>query len=125
VLKDQKSVCQIAVPGNFQIDASMPGLAKAPGDKLEVMILSSPGQVKPINETVAKMMNVDKFLDNTDKRVLYADKPTKVRDGRTLTGWTLKVPRPGSGSCQASITVDPGGMEDMVKKIADTIGPAK
>ena len=129
VLKDQKKVCQIAVPGDFKPDSSFPGLAKGPGDTLEVMVLSSPGMVKPINETVAKMMGIDKFVSNTDKFVLYEKKQETVKDlqapkGRLMTGWTAKAPRT-PGSCQTDITVIPGGQEDLVKKIAETMGPAK
>jgi hypothetical protein len=40
------------------------------------------------------------------------------------TAWTVKVPRDG-GNCFAAISVVPGGQEDLVKKIAATIGPAK
>jgi hypothetical protein len=124
VLKDQKKVCQIALPGDFKPDVNFVGLGKGPGDTVEAQVLSSPGAVKPLNEGIAKVMNIDKIVENTDKRVLYATKPGKGIDGRIMTGWTVKVPR-DSGSCQASITVVPGGQEDLVRKIAATLGPAK
>ncbi len=124
VLKDMKKVCQIAAPGDFKPDENFKGLGKGPGDAIEVQVTSSPAPVKPINETVGKMMNIDKFVDNTGQRVFYVAKPNKVRDGRTITAWTVKVPR-GTGNCFATITVVPGGSEDLVKKIAATIGPVK
>lgn len=124
ILKDQKKVCQIAVPGDFKPDGNFPGLGKGPGDAIEVQVLSSPGAVRPLNPTVAKMMDIDKIVENTDKRLLYGNKTQKAKDGRTMTGWTAKAPRE-NGSCQASITVIPGGQEDLVKKIAETLGPAK
>jgi hypothetical protein len=124
VLKDMKGVCQIGAPGDFKRDENFKGLGKGPGDAVEVQIMSSAASVKPINEAVGKMMNIDKFVDNTDQRVFYVAKPNKVKDGRTVTAWTVKVPR-GTGNCFATITVVPGGQEELVKRIAATIGPAK
>lgn len=124
VLKDSKSVCQIGAPGDFKADGTFIGLGRGPGDTIEVQIFSSPAPVKPLNETVAKMMNIDKLVENTSQRLFYAEKQGKVKDGRMMTGWTVKVPR-GTGNCFATITVVPGGQEDVVKKIAATIGPAK
>jgi hypothetical protein len=124
VLKDTKSVCQIAAPGDFKPDGTFIGLGRGPGDAMEVQVYSAPGPVKPLSETVAKMMNIEKFIDNTDQRLFYANKPAKIKDGRTVTAWTVKIPRTG-GNCFATITVVPGGSEDLVKKIAATIGPVK
>jgi hypothetical protein len=124
VLQDMKGVCQIGAPGDFKPDGTFKGLGKGPGDAIEVQVTSSPGAVKPINESVGKMMNIDKFVDNTAQRVFYVAKPNKVKDGRTITAWTVKIPR-DTGNCFATITVVPGGQEDLVKKIAATIGPVK
>jgi hypothetical protein len=108
VVKDLKNLCQIGAPGDFKLDNAPLGLAKGPGDKVEVMILSSTGAVKPLNEVVAQALGIDKFIENTDKRQFYSNKPNKIIDGRTVTGWTVKVPRQG-GNCTATITVVPGG----------------
>lgn len=124
VIKDLKNVCQAGAPADFKADPAFKGLAKGPGDTIEVQVLSSPSPVKPVMETVAKMMNIDRLIDNTDKRLFYVQKPVKGFDGRMLTGWTVKVPREG-GSCSAVITTAPGGSEDLVKQIAATIGVAK
>lgn len=123
-LKDMKGVCQAGAPGDFKPDPNFPGLGKGPGDTLEVQVLSSPAPVKPLMEAVAKMMNIDRLVENTPQRVFYVEKPGKVKDGRTMTGWTVKVPR-GTGNCSAVITVVPGGQEELVKKIAATLGPMK
>ena len=122
-LKDQKKVCQIGAPGDFKADPNFPGLAKGPGDAVEVAVFSSPAPVKPIMESVGKMMNIEKFVDNTAARLFYQSKQLKLNDGRLSTQWTVKVPRTG-GNCFATITVVPGGQDDLVKKIAATIGPA-
>jgi len=121
-VKDQKKICQVSAPGDFKADPNFPGLAKGPGDAVQVAVFSSPSPVKPIMETLAKMMGIDKFVENTDKRVFYSNKPLTGRDGRTTVAWTVKVPRTG-GQCFATITVMPGGQDDLVKKIAATIGP--
>ena len=120
--KDLKKQCQIGAPGDFKPDPNFPGLLKGPGDTVEVQVLSSPAPVKPIMESVGKMMDIDRFIDNTPARVFYAGKPLKGIDGKMTVGWTVKVPR-GTGNCSAQITVVPGGQEDLVKKIAATLGP--
>jgi hypothetical protein len=120
VVKDLKKVCQIAAPADFKLDPNFPGLAKGPGDAVEVAVFSSPGAVKPIMESVAKMMGIDRFIDNTATRVFYVAKPLTGRDGKTTVQWTVKIPRP-PGQCFANITVVNGGQEDLVKKIAATI----
>jgi hypothetical protein len=121
-VKDRKNACQVGAPADFKADPNFPGLAKGPGNAVEVAVFSSPSPVKPIMESVGKAMGIDKFVDNTDRRVFYANKPLTGHDGKTSVGWTVKVPRTG-GQCFATITVVPGGQEDLVKKIAATIAP--
>ena len=122
-IKDQKKVCQIGAPADFKADPNFPGLAKGPGDAMEVAVYSSPAPVKPVMESVGKMMGIEKFIDNSATRLFYQSKALKLNDGRTSTQWTVKVPRKG-GNCFATITVVPGGQEDVVKKIAATISAA-
>ncbi|MGA3187046.1 MAG: hypothetical protein ABSF22_08025 [Bryobacteraceae bacterium] len=122
-LKDQKKVCQVGAPGDFKADPSFPGLGKGPGDAVEVAVYSSTSPVKPIMESVGKMMNIEKFVENSTTRVFYQAKQLKLKDGRLSTQWTVKVPRTG-GQCFATINVSPGGQDDLVKKIAATIAPA-
>jgi hypothetical protein len=122
-LKDQKKVCQVGAPSDFKADPNFPGLAKGPGDAVEVAVYSSPSPVKPITESVGKMMGIEKFVDNSAARLFYQSKQLKLKDGRLSTAWTVKVPRTG-GQCFATINVSPGGQEDLVRKIAATIGPA-
>src|ERR1700693_3973269 len=122
-LKDQKKVCQDGAPGDFKADPNFPGLAKGPGDAVEVAVFSSPSPVKPIMESVGKMMGIEKFVDNSATRLFYQSKQVKLKDGRRSTQWTVKVPRTG-GQCFATINVVPGGQEELVKKIAATIGAA-
>jgi len=64
------------------------------------------------------------MFENTDKRVFYANKQAKVVDGRLLTAFQVTVPRTG-GSCLGVITLTPTESEELAKKIAATIGPAK
>ena len=124
VLKDRTGACQIAAPADFKSDAMAPSLAKGPGDAMEVQIYSSVNPVKPLNETVAKVMGIERMFENTDKRVFYANKQAKVMDGRMITAWHVTVPR-AAGSCFATITLTPAGTEDLARRIAGTIGPAK
>jgi len=86
--------------------------------------LSSRATINPLLDAVARMMNIDKILDNTANRLFYREAPVKGPDGKQLVGWTVKVPN-GTGNCFATITVASGGQDDLVAKIAATISPAK
>jgi hypothetical protein len=121
-LKDQKKVCQVGAPSDFKADPNFPGLAKGPGDAIEVAVYSSAAQVKPITESMGRLMGIEKFVDNSAARLFYRGKQLKLNDGRLSTQWTVKIPRTG-GNCFATINVVPGGQEDLVKKIAATIAP--
>ncbi len=124
VLKDRANKCQIAVPRNFKRDAAFVGLAKGPGNTVEVQISSAQGPVAPLSPMAVSGLAIEKLIENTDERQFYANKPTRIKGGRIVVGWTLKIPREG-GNCSASITVTAGESEDLVKKIADTISVAK
>jgi hypothetical protein len=124
VIKEKTNTCQVAVPADFKADQYMSSLAKGPGDAMEVQIFSSTTPVKPLGETVAKAMGIDKFFDNTVQRVFYAEKSTTGKDGKKLTGYKSRVPRTG-GSCWTNIVLTPAGSEDLMKKIAATVGPSK
>lgn len=124
VLKDRTNRCQIAAPRDFKPDAAVVGLAKGPGDTLEVQIYSAQGPVRPLSPMLVSGLGIEKLIENTGERQFYANKPLKIKDGRVVTAWTVKIPREG-GNCFASITQTTGGPEDLVKKIADTISVAK
>jgi hypothetical protein len=122
-LKDERKACQIGAPGDFKMVPYLAYLGHAPDDTVQVAVLSSRSPVKPIGESEGKMMKIEKFVDNSVTRVFYRSKQVKLKDGRKFTQWTVKVPRT-FGSCSATIVVIPDGHEDLVKKIAATIGPA-
>ncbi len=123
VLKDRTKACQIGVPPDFKPDAVFTGLAKGPGDTVEVQVFSSANPVKPISDTIAKSMGIERMFENTDKRVFYANKSLKNKDGSMLAGWHVGVPR-GTGSCFASITLTRlAGRRGQENR--GTIGPAK
>jgi hypothetical protein len=81
LVKDRTGNCQIAAPADFKPDRLSPGLAKGPGDAMEVAVYSSNALVKPLIESVAKMMGVDRMFENTNKRVFYANTQAKVVEG--------------------------------------------
>ncbi len=91
---------------------------------MEVQIYSAQGRVTPLSPMAVSGLAIEKLIENTGERQFYANKPTRIKGGRIVVGWTVKIPREG-GNCFASITVTAGGPEDLVKKIADTISVAK
>ena len=91
---------------------------------MEVAVYSSNALVKPLIESVAKMMGVDRMFENTDKRVFYAN---KAGEGRR---WATAHCVQGHGPADRRI-LSRGDhshahrSEELAKKIAATIGPAK
>jgi hypothetical protein len=124
VLKDRTNKCQIAVPRDFKRDPASVGLAKGPGNTVEVQIYSAEGPVTALSPMAVSGLAIEKLIENTDERQFYANKPTRIKGGRIVVGWTVKIPREG-GNCFASITVTAGSPEDLVRKIANTISVTK
>jgi hypothetical protein len=124
VIKEKTNTCQVAVPGDFKPQPMDASTYNSPDQKISVQIFANPGPVKPVSEVVAKAMKIDKFFENTPARVFYAEQAVRTTDGKTLTAWKSKVPRAG-GTCWTNIVFQPGSPEDLMKKIAGTVGPVK
>jgi hypothetical protein len=124
-IKDLKGACQAGIPPDFKPNPSFKGLGEGPGQVISIQIVSQTGgTVKPLNDMAQKLVKVDKMFENTTSKLFYSTGPLKGFDGKTTTGWQITVPGNG-GTCSGMITLLPGASEDLAKKIADTVGPAK
>jgi hypothetical protein len=117
--------CQVAVPGDWVVDAEadrmvgQTGHMKSPNDNASISIQEhAPG------ETLARAKEVD-LLFNKDAKALE-DSANRVwltyrRAGTTY--WTVLVA--GNPVCDAGFILNDKSMEDTAKQIAMTVGSAK
>jgi len=125
MLKDSKGACQVGIPADFKPNPSFKGLGEGPGQLISIQIVSQAGaKVKPMNDLTQKALKVDKMFDNSADKLFYSLAPMKTSDGKMLTRWHITVSGNG-GTCSGVITLQPGASEDLARKIADTLGPAK
>jgi hypothetical protein len=123
VIKDQRGTCQVAVPPDWIPSTRNPGVASAK-DVLEgmVVVTGDSQRLKPIPESMQKVMKIEKLYENTDKRVVYM---THIaRDAKDSSSLSVAVPAQ-SGSCMTQVTYRSTISDDLAKKIAFTVGPAK
>ena len=124
-IKDSKGACQAGIPPDFKPNPNFKGLGEGPGQVISIQIVSQAGaKVRPLNDLAQKAVRVDKMFDNTNDKLFYSTGPLKGFDGKTSTGWHITVTGNG-GTCAGIITLLPGASEDLARKIADTLGPAK
>jgi hypothetical protein len=124
-IKDLKGACQAGIPPDFKPNPNFKGLGEGPGQVISIQLVSQAGgTVKPLNDMTQKIVKVDKMFENSTSKLFYSTAPLKGHDGKTSTGWHITVTGNG-GTCTAEITLLPGASEDLARKIADTLGPAK
>jgi hypothetical protein len=122
VVKDKTGACQMAVPGDWHINPQVPSMATAP-DTSDVMIHAQPGKtMQAIPPGAEKVLGVEKMLENTTQRVIWAGKPASTSP--PVIGYHVTAPGKG-GTCTAQITVRQGTPESLVKQIGETVGAAK
>jgi hypothetical protein len=113
----------MAVPADWQIDPPGSWMAHAPNDQGQISLISQAGKtVKPMNEMAQKALTVDKMIDNSPQRVFFSNPPTKSE--HPITPYHVMTPGKG-GTCGALISVRAGVTEEVVKKIAATVGAAQ
>jgi len=117
IVKDEKGLCQIAVPPNWTVKSNIAFHENTPPDQASVD--SNPLGIAPMPDRVQKTMHVDQMFENTDKRVLYSSSGYGGRKN-----FNASVPRSG-GSCAVTVTFKPPISEDIAKTIALSLGPAK
>jgi hypothetical protein len=119
ILKDEKGLCQIAVPPDWIPNPRSPGVASLKNTQNEVDVNSDTDTTVPLAPSIQKMLHVIKMFENTSQRVFYS-----FDRGRNSQQFSERVPRPG-GTCTMSVTFVPPTTEETAKKIALSLGPAK
>jgi hypothetical protein len=125
LVKDAKGACQIAVPPDWIPFGESNGAAMLRDATVALAVVTSqPGQeFKPLPPSIARSVVVkDKLFENTPKRTFYQDKLS--HNAEEQNGFSSSVPAK-DGTCSCHVVALPGVSEDLLKKIALSLGPAQ
>ena len=124
VVKDSKSLCQIAVPPEWTPFGDNAGAAVFKDSNTAIAVVTSqPGQAfKPLPESILKSLEVpkDKMFENSAKRVFYQDRTGKGSE--ETSAMSASVPRK-DGTCSCHVVFVPSVTEEVARKIALSLGP--
>lgn len=119
IVKDSRSVCQMAVPPDWQAWGENSGAAILHDTTTAIAVVTSqPGQVfKPLTESFQKLLRIakDKLFENTASRIFYQDRTSAKPD--LPNAFSVSVPG-NDGTCSCRLTVLPEVSEDTTRKIA-------
>ncbi len=124
IIKEAKGACQIAVPPDWDL-LSAAGSAAVFHDPTTAIavVTSQPGQTfKPLSDAQLKTLDIRKenLFENTVKRLYYLDKTSSRAED--ANAYSVMVPG-RRGTCSCRVVVMPSIPEDVVKKIALSLGP--
>ncbi len=123
-VKDPSGACQISIPPNWSVKDLNSGTALFKDAKTAVAVVTSvTGRpFAQLSESVRKQIGPDKVYENTEGRVFYADQIAKTSN--SMTGINVRVPLEG-GICSSRVMFIPAVPEDVAKKIALSVSPAR
>ncbi|HTT65710.1 MAG TPA: hypothetical protein VMG35_27865 [Bryobacteraceae bacterium] len=125
LVKDSRGVCQIAVPGEWELLPGDTGAAVLNDSTNAIAVVTSqPGQTfQRLPENLQKLLGIrtDKIFENTAKRVFYQDRISRSSD--EPNAYSASVPG-RTGTCSCHIVLAPNIPEETAKKIALSLGPA-
>src|SRR2546422_10589006 len=126
LVKDSKSACQIAVPGDWTPSVKSSGSAVFQDPTTGIAVVTSqPGQTfKPLTEAMQKLLRIakEKLFENTAKRIFYQDKT--ARDATDSNAFSAMVPGK-NGTCSSRVVFVSSVAEETAKKIALSLGPVQ
>lgn len=122
VVKDREGVCQFSVPEDWK--QALPGstMFGAPGGKATAVLTAARQSFDATKHTVQQSLKPTKILENSSSRLWYTYELGQERGLHYYVGTPT-----ASRACGAQIDAkgDPGTLEPTMKKIAESVGPAK
>jgi len=124
-VKDNKGLCQIAVPPEWTSLGESTGAAVLRDSTHAIAVVTSqPGQAfRPLPDPLVKSLEIpkDRMFENSPKRIFYQDRVSKGTED--ANAFSASVPA-GSGTCSCHLVVQPAVSVEVAKKIAMSLGPA-
>lgn len=120
VVQDVRKNCKITVPSDWTIELST---AYSPGKKASATVhgMRAGQSFADAKQTVQQAMKPVKVVQDDAKRFLYTMDPGKAGVGKN--GWYAVIP--STPVCTVSFTFGDGFDEASLRKIADSLAPAK
>ena len=126
IVKDSKSVCQIAVPPDWDplFENTVAAVFQNATAAIAVVTSQAGQAFKPLPDTLQKLLGIrkGKLFENTARRVFYQDKISKHSEDPNA--YSASVPGK-AGTCSCHVVVLPRVPEETAKKIALSLGPAQ
>jgi len=122
-VKDSKSICQAAVPGDWKQTPVPAMMADSKQTLTELIVNEEYDSFKPMSPELLKMHGAEKVVENDAKRIFLVGKANTFL-GKTTRSWSIWVPA-AKGTCHMEISLTSGADEDLARKVADTLQPAK
>lgn len=126
-IEDTKAVCQIAVPPDWVPLGDNLGAAVYHDATTAIAVVTSqPGrEFKPLTPLLLKVIGIPKeyLFENSIHRIYYQEKKSRNADDNSV--FDSSVPGKGGGTCSCHVAVLPVITEDVAKKIALSLSPAR
>jgi len=118
VIRDARSMCQIAVPPDWDVFGEVSGAAVFHDPTTAIAVVTSqPGQeYKPLTGWLLKSIGVPKELmfENSATRIFYQDKVSRGAEDTSAFSSSVPAKR---GTCSCRVVVVPRVGEELAKKI--------
>src|SRR5512138_509924 len=122
-IKDAKSTCQVLVPADWKTDPAFSNAASDPKSTLSITVFWEPDfKVEPFTDAALKMREVEKTFENTATRIFYQTRGMQLGPNPPAIIWTAYTPASQRGACHCSISIKPGGSEQVAKSLVMTLG---
>jgi hypothetical protein len=122
---DSKKACQVAVPADWSPYGDNVGAAVFQEVSTAIVtVTSQPAQdFTPLSESMQKLLEIpkEKMFENSPKRIFYQEQISKNKEDPN--GYSFSVPGK-TGTCSGHVRALPGISEEVIRKIALSLGPA-
>jgi hypothetical protein len=125
VTKDDSGTCQLAHPADWK-PGDLVNMKSDPKKLIRVSVFwERDAKVEVLDSVAMKIMRVKVAIENTPQRTFTEDVAVKFGPGPEQRVYTVLVPARPKGACHASLSLYPGGSEDLLKRVAMTLAPTK
>jgi hypothetical protein len=126
IVKDPKGACQIAVPPDWSPWGDNIGAAVFQDVSTAIAtVTSQPGQdFAPLSASMQRLLEIpkEKVFENSGVRIFYQEQTSKSHEEPNAYSFSA----PGkAGTCSGHLRALPGVTEEVVRKIALSLGPAQ
>jgi hypothetical protein len=124
--KDDSGTCQVAHPADWKPDVDLGHMTADPNKLIRVTVVwEQDAKVEVLNSAAMKAMRVKVAIENTSQRTFTEDEASNFGPGPHRRVFTVYVPARPKGACHASLSLSPGGSEELLKRVALTLAPTK